>query len=95
MDSPEAKLLGTAADRKVYNIIQLVYRARNHEGHSKDYEFSRRACRSTGAPATTMPAAHCATPRCCSDLRSYEGVFTFDLATTAANERLPLEPIQE
>jgi NTE family protein len=41
-NSPEAKLLSAgAADRKVYNIIQLVYRARKYEGHSKDYEFSR------------------------------------------------------
>ena len=40
-DSAEAKLLGTAADRKVYNIIHLIYRAKNYEGHSKDYEFSR------------------------------------------------------
>ena len=40
-NSPEAKLLGTAADRKVFNIVHLIYRARNYEGHSKDYEFSR------------------------------------------------------
>jgi NTE family protein len=40
-NSPEAKLLSTAANRKVYNIIHLIYRARNYEGHSKDYEFSR------------------------------------------------------
>lgn len=25
----------------VYNVVQLTYRARKHEGHSKDYEFSR------------------------------------------------------
>jgi NTE family protein len=40
-NTPEAKLLGTAADRKVYNIVHLIYRAKNYEGHSKDYEFSR------------------------------------------------------
>jgi NTE family protein len=38
---PEARLLGTAADRKVYNIIHLIYLAKSYEGHSKDYEFSR------------------------------------------------------
>jgi NTE family protein len=37
----DAKLLGAIADRKVYNIVHLIYRARNYEGHSKDYEFSR------------------------------------------------------
>src|SRR5246127_2744946 len=40
-NSPEARLLGTVADRKVFNIIHMIYRARNYEGHSKDYEFSR------------------------------------------------------
>ena len=39
-NSPEAGVLGTVADRKVFNIIHLIYRARNYEGHSKDYEFS-------------------------------------------------------
>jgi NTE family protein len=40
-NSPEARLLGTAADRKVFNIVHLIYNARHYEGHSKDYEFSR------------------------------------------------------
>jgi len=40
-NSPEARLLADEAERKVYNIVQLIYRAKNYEGHSKDYEFSR------------------------------------------------------
>ena len=40
-NSPEAKLLSAAADRKMFNVIHLIYRARGYEGHSKDYEFSR------------------------------------------------------
>jgi NTE family protein len=40
-NSAEAKLLSTVAHRKVYSIVHLIYRARNYEGHSKDYEFSR------------------------------------------------------
>ena len=40
-NSPEARLLGTVADRKVFNIVHLIYNARQYEGHSKDYEFSR------------------------------------------------------
>ena len=39
-NSPEAQLLGKEAQQKAYNIIQLIYRAKNYEGHSKDYEFS-------------------------------------------------------
>jgi NTE family protein len=38
---PEARLLGSVADRTVYNIVHLIYRAKAYEGHSKDYEFSR------------------------------------------------------
>jgi len=43
-NGPEAQLLRPAADHKVYNIVQLIYHAKNstnYEGHSKDYEFSR------------------------------------------------------
>ena len=39
--SEEAKLLSPEADRKAYSIIQMVYRSRHYESHSKDYEFSR------------------------------------------------------
>lgn len=41
-DTPEARLLQAFGDRKVYNIVHLIYRARNFEGSSKDYVFSRR-----------------------------------------------------
>jgi NTE family protein len=37
----EAQLLRPVGDHKVYNIVHLIYRARNYEGHSKDYDFSR------------------------------------------------------
>jgi NTE family protein len=37
----EAKLLTKFADRKVYNIVQLVYRSKSYEGAASDYEFSR------------------------------------------------------
>jgi NTE family protein len=40
-NSPEAQFLRPAVDRKVYNIVQLIYRAKKYEGYSKDYEFSR------------------------------------------------------
>jgi NTE family protein len=38
---PEARMLASVADRSIYNIVQLIYRAQTYEGHSKDYEFSR------------------------------------------------------
>ena len=39
-DEPNAKLLRSIADRKVYNMVHLIYRAKAYEGNSKDYEFS-------------------------------------------------------
>jgi NTE family protein len=32
-DSPEARLLGSAAHHSVYNIVHLIYCAKNYEGH--------------------------------------------------------------
>lgn len=40
---PDAKLLKPEAVRKVYNIVELIYRTRHYEGDSKDYEFSRQS----------------------------------------------------
>ena len=36
----ELKLLKEVANRKVYNVVQLIYRSKKYERHSKDYEFS-------------------------------------------------------
>jgi NTE family protein len=41
LDSEEAAMLSSIADYKVYKLVDLAYRSREHEGHSKDYEFSR------------------------------------------------------
>jgi NTE family protein len=40
-NGPELDLLRGFGDRKVYNIVHLIYRARHYEGQTKDYEFSR------------------------------------------------------
>ena len=76
---PEAKLLSAVADRKVYNIVHLIYRAKNYEGHSKDYEFSRlnmvehwRA----GYHDARRTLRH---PAVLKRPGNHEGVFTFDL----------------
>ena len=42
-ESNEYKLLAPIADRKAYNVIQLIYRANKYEGGSKDFEFSRQS----------------------------------------------------
>ena len=42
LQTPEAEVLAAEAGEKVYNVIQLIYRSKNYEGTSKDYQFSRR-----------------------------------------------------
>jgi len=37
----DVEILRSVADRKVYQIIQLIYRSKQYERQSKDYEFSR------------------------------------------------------
>jgi NTE family protein len=79
-DSPEAKILGTASEHKVYNIIQLIYRARNYEGHSKDYEFSRLSMEEhwrAGSHDARRTLRH---PEALKRPANLAGVFTFDLA---------------
>ena len=40
-DSVEARFRRSLADRTVYNIVYLIYRANNNEGDYKDCEFFR------------------------------------------------------
>lgn len=40
-DNADVKSLNAYADRKVYNIVHLIYRTKRYEGDSKDYEFSQ------------------------------------------------------
>ena len=79
--TPEAELLAQEADNKVYNIIHLIYRAKNYEGSSKDYEFSRRSMEehwASGYDDMTRTLAH---PEVLQRPQSADGVFTFDLKT--------------
>ena len=77
--SAEAELLAQEADHKVYNIIHLIYRARQYEGASKDYEFSRRTMEEhwkTGYSDMVRTLRH---PEVLQRPKSPDGVFTFDL----------------
>jgi NTE family protein len=79
-NSPEVKLLSTAADRKVYNIAHLIYRAKDYEGHSKDYEFSRLSMEEhwrAGYHDARRTLRH---RKVLERPKNLEGVFTFDLA---------------
>jgi NTE family protein len=41
LENEDGELLRAVADRKVYQIVHLIYRSKNYEVQSKDYEFSR------------------------------------------------------
>jgi NTE family protein len=78
-ENDDLKILKSVASDKVYNIIQLIYRAQNYEGHSKDYEFSRLSMQGHwragyhDAVRTLRHSEVLARPK------SLDGVFTFDL----------------
>jgi len=79
-NGPEAQLLQAVADPKVYNIVHLIYRAKNYEGHSKDYEFSRISMQehwTAGYHDAIRTLRH---PEVLERPTNHEGVFTFDIA---------------
>ena len=77
--SPEYNVLRPIAERKVYNLIQLIYRSRQYEGGSKDYEFSRASMEEhlrAGYQDTVRTLRH---PEVLKRPTNGEGVFSFDL----------------
>jgi NTE family protein len=77
--TPEAKLLASEADNKVYNIVHLIYRAQIYEGASKDYEFSRRTMEEHWKSGYSDMKRTLAYPEVLQRPTSMDGVFTFDL----------------
>ncbi|MGE0223810.1 MAG: patatin-like phospholipase family protein [Acetobacteraceae bacterium] len=80
LGSPEAQVLAQEADEKVFNIIHLIYRSRNYEGASKDYEFSRRTMEEHWTAGYNDAVRTLRHPEVLERPRSLDGVFTFDLA---------------
>ncbi len=76
----EAELLAGEADEKVYNLIQLIYHARNYEGTSKDYEFSRHTMNEHWQSGYNDAVRTLRHPEVLLRPENIDGVFTFDLA---------------
>ena len=79
-DSPELATLRPVAEHRVYNLVQLIYRSKQYEGDSKDYEFSRRSMDDhwrAGYHDTVRTLRH---PEVLERPVNDEGVLTFDLA---------------
>jgi NTE family protein len=78
--SPEVAILRPATQPKAWNLIQLIYRSKEYEGDSKDYEFSRRSMEDhwrAGYHETIRTLRH---PEVLERPRSRDGVFMFDVA---------------
>ena len=78
--TPEAQILASEADEKVFNIIQLIYHSRNYEGSSKDFEFSRRTMDEHWTAGYNDAVRTLRHPEVLARPESPDGVFTFDLA---------------
>jgi NTE family protein len=79
-DSPEATRLRALCERKVGNLIQLIYHSKEYEGDSKDYEFSRRSMEDrwrAGYHDTVRTLRH---PEVLERPSTPDGVFIFDIA---------------
>jgi NTE family protein len=77
---PEAKILAAEADDKVCAIVQLIFKCKDHEGISKDYEFSRRTMEEhwkAGYDDAVRTLSH---PEALKRPERLEGVRTFELA---------------
>ncbi|MGB8556410.1 MAG: patatin-like phospholipase family protein [Pseudolabrys sp.] len=79
-NSAEARLLNSVAERKVYNIIHLIYRAKNYEGHSKDYEFSRLSMQEHWRAGYNDARRTLRHREVLERPKNHERVYTFDLA---------------
>ena len=80
---PEAELLRNFGDQKVYSLVHLIYRAKQYEGDSKDYEFSRRSMEEHwrgGYHDTIRTLRH---PEALARPKNAVGVSTFDIAEHA------------
>src|SRR5215467_845864 len=77
-DSDEVKALDGVGNHNVYNIVHLIYHAKNYEGHSKDYEFSRLSMQDhwrAGYHDAVRTLRH---PEVLERPRSGDGIFVFD-----------------
>jgi NTE family protein len=70
--------LNSFADHKVYNIVHLIYRTKEYEGDSKDYEFSELSMRDhwkAGYHDTVRTLRH---PEALQRPKNNEGLAIFD-----------------
>ena len=80
---PYFEVLKEEAHEKVYNIIELIYHARNYEGTSTDYEFSRRTMEEHWMAGYNDAARTLRHPEVLQRPTSPDGIRTFDITRDA------------
>jgi NTE family protein len=80
-DSEAAHALAHCSQHRLYNIVHLIYRARNYEGFSKDYDFSRLAMAEHWRAGYNDAVRTLRHKEVLEPPPQSEGVRTFDLAT--------------
>jgi NTE family protein len=80
IDGEALDLLRGFADRKVYNIVHLIYRARHYEGQTKDFEFSRLTMEEHWRAGYNDAVRTLRHPEVLERPTTMDGVRTFDLA---------------
>ncbi|WP_112664283.1 patatin-like phospholipase family protein [Microvirga flavescens] len=83
--SDEARLLRPAADRKVYNIVHLIYRSRQYERQFKDYEFSRLSMEEHWRAGYNDAVRTLRHPEIFERPSTHDGVATFDCAQSGVD----------
>jgi NTE family protein len=80
VEAAECAVLRPYAERTVWNLVHLIYHAKNYEGDNKDYEFSRQSMEEhwrAGYHDTRRTLRH---PEVLERPKSVDGVFIFDVA---------------
>ncbi|CAH1659860.1 NTE family protein [Hyphomicrobiales bacterium] len=75
-------ILKNASDRHLYNIVHLIYRSKNYEGDSKDYEFSRISMEDHWRAGYHDAVRSLRHEEIYQRPTNIEGVMTFDCATS-------------
>src|SRR6516225_11925178 len=78
LDGDEVETLKAFGSHKVYNIVHLIYRARNYEGLSKDYEFSRLSMEDHWRAGYQDAVRTLRQPEVLERPKSRDGIFVFD-----------------
>ena len=77
--SPEVAMLRPATEPKAWNLIQLVYRSKEYERNSRDYEFSRRSMEDHWRAGYHDTVRTLRRPEVLERPASLDGVFMFDV----------------